>query len=202
MTPPPVAKRRSNLSLRAEEVLRLYRAGERDFRALMLDGVRLDLAVLEGADFSRSSLIAASLRAADLSGAHFGEAILRGADLGKAQLARASLRRADLRRARFDEADLEGADLTASRADFAMFRRSNLSYARMRSITGHGTCLAGSDLTGADLEQGQLTNPDLSTACLHEVIAGPTVFLAPDFFQGAVRSGCAGEPLRFPPGVD
>lgn len=78
----------------AEEIIKRYTAGERDFSGADLRGVDLSKADLCGADLS-----AADLREADLSGADLSEVNLYGADLRGA-----SLRGADLRGARLGKA--------------------------------------------------------------------------------------------------
>ena len=83
----------------AEEIIRRYTAGERDFSGADLRGVDLSKADLCGADLS-----AADLREADLSGADLNEVNLYGADLSGAKLRGASLRGADLRGARLGKA--------------------------------------------------------------------------------------------------
>jgi len=61
--------------LKAQDVLRLYAAGERDFRGTILRGCNFRNADLSGADFS----------GADICSARFVEATLRGAKFCRAQ---------------------------------------------------------------------------------------------------------------------
>jgi Pentapeptide repeats (8 copies) len=110
----------------ADELLKAYKSGERDFRGAYLRG-----AYLRGAD-----LRGVGLRDADLRGADLG-----GADLGGADLGGADLRDADLRYANLRGADLGGADL----------RGVGLRDADLRDANLRGADLGGADLRGADL---------------------------------------------------
>jgi uncharacterized protein YjbI with pentapeptide repeats len=70
--PPPTATRMATFS--AAEILRRYGAGERDFRALNMKGLRLRGENLSGADFS----------GADLRSTDFSDALLQGTNFSKA----------------------------------------------------------------------------------------------------------------------
>jgi hypothetical protein len=63
--PAPMAR------LRAEDVLKRYAAGERDFRGADLQGLRFRRACLAGADFSGADLRGTDFLEADLRGAKF-----------------------------------------------------------------------------------------------------------------------------------
>ena len=81
---------------------------------IILSGVNLSGADLEGADLSGVNLEGANLRYANLSGAD-----LRGANLRYANLRGADLRGADLRYANLSGAYLSGANLEGANLDFS-----------------------------------------------------------------------------------
>jgi len=93
----------------ADDLRRLYEAGERDFRGAQLACADLTGAELEGADLSTAnlagaSLIGSNLRNTRLVRSDLAGAILRQADLRGADLRGTPLGRADLKAARYDAA--------------------------------------------------------------------------------------------------
>lgn len=90
----------------ADELLKRYAAGERDFR-----GVNLSDEILIWADLSGANLRGANLRGANLNWANLSGVDLRAADLSEADLAWANLNNADLRGANLNNAGFSGADL-------------------------------------------------------------------------------------------
>ena len=78
-------------SMRAQEVLRRYAAGERDFPCLNLRGQSFQGQNLAGADFSESDIREANLRGANLNYSNLTKTDLRGADLTQACLTGACL---------------------------------------------------------------------------------------------------------------
>lgn len=124
----------------AEELLKRYAAGERDFTGVDLSGVNLNIArlsecdsnlnILNGINLSGAKLISTNLEFVNLIGAD-----LRSADLTDAQLLGADLSNADLRDAIFDNADLS----------------ANLTDADLRGSSMSGTVMYGGDLTRANL---------------------------------------------------
>jgi hypothetical protein len=96
----------------ADELLRRYAAGERDFRRVSLRGEILSWADLSGADLSGADLSGANLNWANLYRVNLTGADLSGADLAWAKLNKASLRGANLSEANFSGASLDGADWT------------------------------------------------------------------------------------------
>ena len=103
--------------VKAQELIRQYQGGERDFVLISLRrcelsgtdlyGINLSGSELRGCDLSQANLIGARLRRADLSWANLSGADLSGADLGSADL-----RAADLREAKLSHANLEHAKVT------------------------------------------------------------------------------------------
>jgi uncharacterized protein YjbI with pentapeptide repeats len=103
--------------VKAQELIRQYQSGERDFVLISLrrcelsgsdlHGINLSGSELRGCDFSQAKLAGVRLRRADLSWANLSGADLSGADLGSADL-----RAADLRQANLSYANLEHAKVT------------------------------------------------------------------------------------------
>lgn len=137
----------------AEELLRLYAAGERDFAGIDLrvtDGYSLSIWIkLSGADLRGSNLRGANLFRANLSGANLSDASLFGASLSHANLIGADLSNADLRGANLSSANLRlanlsHADLSGANLRLASLRTTNLSHADLSH-----TNLTGANLLGA-----------------------------------------------------
>lgn len=118
----------------AEELIKQYEAGERDFRGADLAGASLDGANLEGASFGHCNL-----RGANLSGANLDSTSFHDADLSNADLSRATLQNAYLGHANLNNV--------------------NLSDAKLSSVM-----LVGANLRGADLSRAHMHKVDLSAA--------------------------------------
>lgn len=130
LSPPPApapAPKATKLSgpATAEDLIRHYQAGQRDFRGILLrpgptGKIRLDHANLKGVDLRGVSLYGASmveadLSDADLSGANLSHAVLVRANFRGATLRNANFYQADVRDAGFADADLTGADFSNAR---------------------------------------------------------------------------------------
>jgi len=178
--------------MNAEEILKQYATGERNFPAVnlteaSLSGVNLSKANLSGAnltvanlcgsnlsevDFSKAKLNVAKLSGANLTKANLYEANLNVANLTLADLSNAEMRQASLVRAEMARADLSGANLSyanLSGADLkdAKLRSVNLSHANlsradMKWATFTNANLAMANMHGADLSSADLTGADLS----------------------------------------
>lgn len=173
----------------AEELLKKYAAGERDFTAILLCEANLSRVNLSGANFSEAILSLtnmsgtnlseanmrkAKLNVARLSGANLSKANLSGAilnvanliraDLSAAELSEATLIRAELIRADMSEANFNGANLSEADLREATLRDANLEQADLS-----GSHLRGSTLTSANLERANLHRADLSRADLRAV---------------------------------
>jgi hypothetical protein len=118
-----------SLYVEAQELLRRYQAGKRDFVLLSLRA-----SDLRGADLYHANLSGSDLREADLSEANLVGARLRRVDLGGADLRGAKLSGADLGAADLQEADLRGADL--SYANLERTRVSPEQLAQVASLEG------------------------------------------------------------------
>lgn len=139
--------------MNGKELIRRYKAGERDFSGLDLGGANLsgvsrsfdigayDEAYLQG--------ITSDLSGINLSGADLTEANLGGVNLAEANLSHANLTRASLSKSNLTNADLSGANLTE-----AMLEWTELD----------GTNMRGANLLYAEIRVGDFFSPDLSGA--------------------------------------
>jgi uncharacterized protein YjbI with pentapeptide repeats len=167
----------------ADELLRRYDQGERDFseadlrdaslRWAELTGVKLAAAKLSGAklwgaDLSGADLSEADLREVRLSGANLSGANLTGARFGGADLRRANLRAANLSGARLSGADLRHAFLGYAALSNAHLDRADLSGVYLRKADLRAANLRGVNLRGANLRKADLGEADLSEADLTE----------------------------------
>ena len=172
--------------MKAEDVLKQYAAGSREFSALdlreiNLGGANLSGADLSGADLSVANLAGANLSHADLSqtnlsvtklnGANLSNAKLNGAKLSAANLTMADLReaklvQAELIKAELTRSDLSGADLRGANLSNADLRDAKLRYANLSQTNLSRADLRHAILTEANLEQANLTSSDLSSTDL------------------------------------
>ncbi|MGB3513972.1 MAG: pentapeptide repeat-containing protein [Microcoleaceae cyanobacterium] len=164
----------------AEEFLRRYNEGERDFTGINLSGVDLsgksfaaDLN-LSNANFNGANLSGTSFNSVDLTGAKFRDVNLResnlnsaklsearfiNTNLNKAQMNYAKLEKANFRNANLSEANLESANLTQ-----VMFRNVNLSQAKLGSAN-----FTEANLNGVNFSNTELwLNPNFSGANLRK----------------------------------
>jgi uncharacterized protein YjbI with pentapeptide repeats len=173
--------------MKAEDILKRYQVGERDFGAIdlteaNLSGANLSGANLSGANLSVANLSGINLSNADLRNAKLNVARLSSANLSKANLCRANLNvanlvladlgdaslvQAALVKAELSRAELSGADLThanLSNADLkdAKLRQANLSYANLSRADLRWVVLAGAQLEQANLGGADLSGADLS----------------------------------------
>jgi hypothetical protein len=103
-----------------------------------LSSVKLRLAVLSDANFSRTDLSGADLKGATLKGATLKGATLKGLPLDEANLSEANLIRATLSGADLSGADLSGAKLNVTKLNGANINDANLSEAEVGATTfGH-----------------------------------------------------------------
>lgn len=173
----------------AEELLKRYAAGERDFTAILLCEANLSRVNLSGANFSEAilsltnmsgtnlceaNLRKAKLNVARLSGANLTHANLSGAILNVANLIRADLGGADLSeatliRAELIRADLGGANFSGANLSEADLREASLREANLEQVDLSGAHLRGTTLISANLERANLHRADLSRADLRGV---------------------------------
>jgi uncharacterized protein YjbI with pentapeptide repeats len=149
----------------AEDLLKRYAVGERDFQ-----GARLPEAQLENANLAGISLMHAYLGGCTLCGSNLRGSNLRFAYLGNTDLSPASLSHADLR-----DADLSGAELP-----FASLRNANLDGASLFSASLARACLACASLQGASLEYAKTDSTDLSGTILSGATFGGGALIRTD----------------------
>jgi len=102
------------LPISAEDFLRRYKAGERDFTGINLAGAELSgnsLGWLGSLNLSQAKLNGANLSSTDLTGVNLSGANLRGADISKAKLHNTNLSNANLEKANLKGANISGANL-------------------------------------------------------------------------------------------
>jgi uncharacterized protein YjbI with pentapeptide repeats len=134
--------------LTAEELLRRYAIGERNFTNANLRCAKLCSLFLSEVDLSRAKLNLANLSGTNLTKADFTAADIQDANLSDTNLSQSRLVRANLLSANLSRADLKGANLS-----YACLNNANLSEADLR-----GTNLSQADLKGADLSGALFDN--------------------------------------------
>lgn len=142
--------------MNAEELLRRYAAGERNFSGLR-DDIDLNGAVLTGVNLSEANLecvwmSGANLSEANLSKSDLSDIDLTGANLNGANLSEANLKSAYLSTAKFKAADLRGANLEYADLTGADLSQANLCNANLNSAHLESADLRGADLRGVDLK--------------------------------------------------
>jgi len=166
--------------LLAEELLRRYAQGQRNFSGVALNQVALIEAVLQGiilqeADLSRCILRRIHLTQAQLAGANFAGANLIEADLTDADLSGCNLSptkltgqavqalvgasvpvSTNLKRAILVRANLSQANLTRVNGEEARFDQARLHRAVLTRFNGKGASFVRADLTRADLSWATL----------------------------------------------
>ncbi|MEB3279629.1 MAG: pentapeptide repeat-containing protein [Lyngbya sp.] len=176
----------------AEEFLRRYNEGERDFTGINLAGVdlsstgeslgsdvNLSKANLRGANLrymhlGKINLTGANLRESDLSGAYLvktklDRVNLKNADLSKADLREASFKNAKLNNVNMSEANISDADLSGanlSQADLykAYLHCSKLIYTRLNGAELSDAVLTVTNCKNAEFTNARLVNADLRGA--------------------------------------
>lgn len=150
----------------ANELIKSYTSGQRNFRNVNLSGLELKRAQLpeidlQGAYMRWINFQGANLKLANLPWADLQKANLSDASLQRAMLKEANLRKANLQWADLQEAQLQGANLFQSRLVCANFRGASLRLANLEAADLDKAELSGADLRVANLIQAQLRNADL-----------------------------------------
>lgn len=178
--------------MQAEEILKKYSDGERNFSGINITEVNLSranlaginfseatlsIANLSGANLSEANLTGAKLNVAKMSGANLTQAKFNGAILNVANLVRANLKgaemiqvaliraemiRAEMTGANLQEANLSGADLREAQLKEVNLSGANLSEADMRGCSLVGANLQHATLSATDLSRSDLSGADLS----------------------------------------
>lgn len=157
--------------MHADEFLQRYKAGERDFRGIVLSGAELHAAKLGQSVMCRADLTYANLNCVDLAGSNLFAANLCRANLNGSCLRRVDLRWADLRSAQLMCADLKVANLSSATLACADMNRAqlalaNLADANLRGADLHGADFTGANLCGADLRGAVLAGVNVTRADL------------------------------------
>lgn len=172
--------------MQAEEILKKYADGERNFSGVNITEVNLSRANLTGIDFSdatlsianltgaklsEANLTGAKLNVAKMSGANFSHAKFNGAILNVANLVRANLKGAELIQAALIRAELIRAEMTGANLCEANLSGADLREAQLKQVNLSGANLSEADLrgcslVGANLEYATLSATDLSRADL------------------------------------
>lgn len=150
----------------AEELLRRYAAGERDFKGADLVGADLASTNLTGANLCDATLVGADLCGATLTGANLCDANLYEANLGGANLKTANLRGADFVGAHLEGANFRGAHLVGANLGSAHLEDATLLGAHLEDAILLGAHLGGADLRAANLEDANLYDANLVGAAL------------------------------------
>ena len=155
----------------AEELLRRYAAGERDFTGTNLQGVELKYAQLSGINLSRVVLYDARLFRIDLSGANLSEArlsdttiedvdlsnaIFSGADLGHSTIRRSSLEGASFENACLAETGMEDSWLNRANFQGAFFGETHFTRCAFSDAIIDINELRGCYLTQTSLPDGEI----------------------------------------------
>jgi uncharacterized protein YjbI with pentapeptide repeats len=152
----------------AEEFLRRYKAGERDFAGINLAGADLSGNSLGSLNLSQANLNGANLSCLSLSSVNLSRANLRAADLSKAKLDSTNLSGAKLNKANLKESDLQhinisSADLSGANLTSADLREAALCYANLEKAN-----LKGANISGANLEGAKLSGAIMPDGTTHE----------------------------------
>ena len=120
-------------SMTAEEFLKRYAAGERDFRDLDLQGIcvqdkRLSGLILSGANLRKADFAHSVFTKSDLSGANLRYARLSEACFMEASLEAADLRNVNFLQTLFYKTNLKGANFSNTLLEETGFNGSNLSH--------------------------------------------------------------------------
>jgi uncharacterized protein YjbI with pentapeptide repeats len=179
----------------AEEFLKRYNEGERDFTGINLAGV--DLSSSGESLGSNVNLSNANLRGANLRYMHLGEINFTGANLRKSDLSGAYLVRAKLDRVNFKNADLSKANLREANLKNAKLNNVNLSEANIPNADLSGANLSQADLYKANLDCSKLIATRLNGAELSDAVLTVTNCKNADFTNARlVNADLRGAKLR------
>ncbi len=162
-------------AITAEEFLKRYKEGERDFTGINLSGVdlsrqtfdsnvSLSQANLSNANLANAKLTGVNLIGANLQGANLNSTNLHNADLIEVNFSGANLTKVILYSARLIQANFSQANLSEAKLDSANLTTANLSKANLAQAS-----LGSANLTGADLSQAKVSKVNLSYANLSGV---------------------------------
>jgi hypothetical protein len=144
----------------AKQLLRRYKAGERHFHFINLNGANLSGSELTGASFYE-----ASMRGVDLSGCMLTHVQLKGADLTDASMEHAFINASDLIGTDFTRARLRSSDFVGATLNGAICAGADLSFARLASASLGQIELKGAKLRGIKLGHTDFGDTDIRPFC-------------------------------------
>jgi len=147
--------------MEAEQALKQYAAGRRDFSWIDLSKANLKQANLSGATLYQANLSQANLAGADLSQANLNHANLVAANLRGSNLRGTKLSKADL-----SGAQLQGTDLTGANLKGANLKNADLSGANLFQTKLPQAYLAEAILLETNIEAAELTEAVLTGATM------------------------------------
>lgn len=155
-------------AINAEEFLRRYEAGERDFTGINLAGVNLSGLSLKDCNLSKANLTKANLSNTNLSGTKLSEANLLEPILNYANLTGADLRSAELSGAQLNYAKLVGTNLNGAGLIQAYLQVADLSGANLSYTNLTAAFLSSANLMKANLKGTNLVAANLSSSNLRK----------------------------------
>jgi len=150
--------------LTADDLLRRYAKGERNFKNIDLSHEKLSNKNLNGIDLGNSNLKGVDFRGSNLSEALLDDTLLVGADLSNANLIGANLDGAILIRANLSNADLTNAHLVATRLNNAIARYTKFVNADLYVADLKNADLESADFSGADFHHADFRGANLNHA--------------------------------------
>lgn len=136
--------------MNAEEFLRRYESGERDFSKIVLRGIQLNHLDLSGINLSQAWLESTCLMATNLSNANISGANLRFCYLGSANLTNANLSNSQIEATNFNESNLTNADLTKTLLCDSILVMTNLTEATIQECKLAGSFCRQAIFTNAN----------------------------------------------------
>ncbi|OUL35540.1 hypothetical protein BV372_10860 [Nostoc sp. T09] len=125
--------------MNAEEFIRRYESGERDFSKVVLKGLQLNHLDLSGINLNQAWLESTCLMGTNLSSANISGANLRFCYLGSANLSNANLSNSQIEVTNFNESNLTNADLTKTFLCDSSLVRMNLTSATIQECNLSGS---------------------------------------------------------------
>lgn len=125
--------------MNAEEFLKRYESGERDFSKIVLKGVQLNHLDLSNINLSQAWLESTCLMGTNLSNANISDAHIRFCYLGSANLTNANLSNSQIEVTNFNESNLTNADLTKTLLCDSSLIRTNLTSATIQDCNLSGS---------------------------------------------------------------
>ncbi|MEH2379829.1 MAG: pentapeptide repeat-containing protein [Nostoc sp.] len=136
--------------MNAEEFLRRYESGERDFSKVVLRGIQLNHLDLSGINLNQAWLESTCLMATNLSNANISGANLRFCYLGSANLSNANLSNSQIEATNFNESNLTNADLTKTLLCDSSLVRTNFMEATIQECNLAGSFCRQAIFTNAN----------------------------------------------------